>query len=202
MSKTGSWAAALALVTVGAGAAVAKGKAKAAPKTVSVTLEPKSGSKVTGKATFTEKGKQVVLHLEVEGAPPGEHAAHIHEFGDCSAPDGKSAGGHWNPTTDEHGKWGVDHFHLGDIGNMTIKPDGKGEIELTTDKWSLAEGATNNPSGKSIVVHGGVDDFKTQPTGNAGNRIACGVIGGAAAAAPAGAAPAGAAPAPAAPAKK
>ena len=142
-------------------------------------IAAKSGSKLKGKATFTEDGKGgVVLRIEVADAPPGEHAVHIHEKGDCSSPDGKSAGDHWNPTHMEHGKWGAsgEHFHLGDIGNLTVGPDGKGTLTLETTKWTAGGGGTNDVIGHAIVVHGGVDDFKTQPSGNAGPRIGCGVI--------------------------
>ena len=163
-----------------AGGAVAQKKAakkETAPKPLTLTVEPKSGSTVAGKASFEQKGKEVVFKLDVEKAPPGVHAVHIHENGDCSSPDGKSAGGHWNPTAMAHGQWGHEKHHLGDLGNMTVGADGKGTITLTTDKWALSGGGTNDVNGKSIIVHEKVDDFTTQPTGNAGGRIACGVIG-------------------------
>ena len=142
-------------------------------------IESKSGSKLKGKATFTKNDKgEIVLRVEVSDAPGGEHAVHIHEKGDCSSPDGKSAGDHWNPTHMEHGKWGApgDHHHLGDIGNLTVGPDGKGTITLDTTKWTAGGGGVNDVIGHAIVIHGGVDDFKTQPSGNAGPRIGCGVI--------------------------
>ncbi|HEY2745849.1 MAG TPA: superoxide dismutase family protein [Polyangia bacterium] len=142
-------------------------------------IEAKSGSKLKGKATFSAGDKgAVALRIEVSDAPPGEHAVHIHDKGDCSSPDGKSAGDHWNPTHMEHGKWGAtgDHFHLGDIGNLTVGPDGKGTVTLDTTKWTAGGGGVNDVIGHAIVVHGGVDDFKTQPSGNAGPRIGCGVI--------------------------
>jgi Cu-Zn family superoxide dismutase len=145
--------------------------------TATAPLEAKSGSKVTGTATFTQKGKDVTVVVNVENAPPGKHAVHIHDKGDCSSPDGKSAGDHWNPSTDQHGAWSAEHHHLGDIGNMDVGPDGKGTITLTTNKWAVAGAPTSDGViGHAIIVHGGVDDFKTQPTGNAGPRIACGVI--------------------------
>ena len=143
-------------------------------------IDAKSGSKLKGKATFTKNDKgAIVVRIEVSDAPPGEHAVHIHEKGDCSSADGKSAGDHWNPTHMEHGKWGAagDHYHLGDIGNLTVTPDGKGTITLETTKWSAGTGGVNDVVGHAIVVHGGLDDFKTQPSGNAGPRIGCGVIG-------------------------
>src|SRR5579859_7887073 len=99
----------IAFLLVG-GAALAKGPApkKEKAKTQTVTIEAKSGSKLTGKATVTEKGKEITFKLDVENAPPGEHAVHLHERGDCSSPDGKSAGGHFNPTGQPHGQWGHD----------------------------------------------------------------------------------------------
>ena len=170
-----------AALALGGSLAVAQKKKTApkaeGPKPIVVTVEAKSGSTLTGKATFAPKGKEVEMKLEVEKAPPGVHAVHLHETGDCSSADGKSAGGHWNPTTQAHGQWGHEHFHLGDIGNMSVGADGKGSITLTTDKWALAGGGANDINGKAIIVHEKIDDFTTQPTGNAGNRIGCGVVG-------------------------
>lgn len=139
-------------------------------------IEPKSGSSVTGTATFSAVGGQVTLTLEVQNAPPGEHAFHIHQVGDCSAPDGNSAGGHWNPDDVAHGRWGESPFHLGDVGNLTVGQDGYGSMTLTTDKWSIDTGAPNDILGKSVILHAKADDFSTQPTGAAGGRIGCGVI--------------------------
>jgi Cu-Zn family superoxide dismutase len=144
-------------------------------------LEAKSGSKLKGKVTFTDDGKNgIVMRIDVSDAPPGIHAVHIHDKGDCSSPDGKSAGDHWNPMHEPHGKWGAEanHYHLGDIGNLEVKPDGKGTLTLETTKWSAGGGAMNDVIGHAVIVHGGVDDFTTQPTGNAGPRIGCGVIVG------------------------
>lgn len=139
-------------------------------------IQPKSGSNATGEAIFEQKGQEVTLKLNLEKVSPGTHAVHIHEKGDCSSPDGKSAGDHWNPTGEPHGKWGVDGYHLGDIGNVQVRPDGKGSLTLTTDKWNIGKGGPNDIVGHAIIVHGGVDDFKSQPAGNAGPRIGCGVI--------------------------
>ena len=133
-------------------------------------------SGVTGMAIFTQNGDQITLTAEIQGASPGLHGFHIHEFGDCSAPDGKSAGGHWNPTDVAHGKWGSDEFHLGDIGNITVGEDGTGSITLTTDLWEIGTGSDIDVVGKGIIVHADADDFVSQPSGNAGARIGCGVI--------------------------
>ena len=145
-------------------------------KQASAIINASSGSEVSGTATFTQTGQKVMLRIEVENVSPGEHGVHIHEYGDCSAPDGKSAGGHWNPTNVDHGKWGVGEFHLGDIGNIMVGEDGTGSIELATDLWEVGTGSDIDVVGKSIIVHADPDDFVSQPSGNAGARIGCGVI--------------------------
>ena len=143
-------------------------------KTLTVTLEPKSNSTVAGTATFTEKNGKVTFVAKMSGLQPGVHAIHIHEKSDCSAADGSSAGGHWNPTFKKHGKWGSAEYHKGDIGNFTADEKGNGTITLTTDEWCIGcEDATKDVLGKGLIVHQGTDDFTTQPTGNAGGRVAC-----------------------------
>jgi Cu-Zn family superoxide dismutase len=139
-------------------------------------LEAKSDSTLTGSATFVADGGMVTLTLEVQSTPAGEHAFHLHEIGDCSAADGTSAGGHWNPTGEDHGKWNVEPFHLGDVGNLIVGEDGTGSITLTTDLWSIGTGEASDIVGRSVIVHAAADDFTTQPTGAAGGRIGCGVI--------------------------
>ena len=135
-----------------------------------------SGSSLTGTAIFTKDGENITLSVAIRNASPGLHAVHIHENGDCSAPDATSAGGHWNPTDVAHGQWGVGEFHLGDIGNITVGEDGTGSIELTTDLWEIGTGSDIDVIGKGIIVHADADDFVSQPSGNAGARIGCGVI--------------------------
>jgi Cu-Zn family superoxide dismutase len=143
-------------------------------KTITVALEPKSNSTVSGTATFTEKNEKVTFVAKMAGLQPGVHAIHIHEKSDCSAADGSSAGGHWNPTFKKHGKWGSAEYHKGDIGNFTADAKGNGTITLTTDEWCIGCGdATKDILGKGLIVHQGTDDFTTQPTGNAGGRVAC-----------------------------
>ena len=140
-------------------------------------IESKSGSSLTGHATFTEHDGMVTLELTVQGAPAGELAVHLHENADCSAADGSSAGPHWNPGGVEHGRWGAAPFHMGDVGNLQVGADGTGSMTLTTDLWSIRSGdAGRDVVGRSVVVHEKADDFKTQPTGAAGGRIGCGVI--------------------------
>jgi Cu-Zn family superoxide dismutase len=147
------------------------------PSTQAIAIiNPTSGNTVTGMAVFTLSGNTVMLNIEIKNVSPGVHAVHIHEYGDCSSPDGKSAGGHWNPTDVAHGKWGEGEFHLGDIGNMTVGDDGTGTIELSTELWEIGTGSIRDVVGKGIIVHADADDFISQPSGNAGARIGCGVI--------------------------
>lgn len=144
-------------------------------RTATADIQPASGSDVTGRAVFTTVNGQVQLEVRLN-ATPGTHAVHIHEYGDCSAADASSAGGHWNPTGEEHGKWGEPPFHLGDIGNVEVGDDGTGTLTMTTDLWSIGTGASDDVVGKSIVVHAGADDYTTQPAGDSGERVGCGVI--------------------------
>jgi Cu-Zn family superoxide dismutase len=140
------------------------------------TIESRSGSNVTGTATFTELSTGGVrAQVRIENAPPGTHGLHIHEKGDCSAPDASSAGGHFNPGGMPHAGPGELKRHAGDLGNIEIKPDGTGNLELTSDLLTVKPGP-NSVVGKSVVFHEKVDDLKTQPTGNAGGRLGCGVI--------------------------
>ena len=145
-------------------------------KTALATIGETNESGVAGKAVFTQTGDNIKLVVSLANASAGEHAVHIHATGDCSAPDGTSAGGHWNPTGVAHGKWGEGEFHLGDIGNMTVDDQGMGKIELTTNLWEMNTGSDIDIVGKAIIVHAGADDFVSQPSGNAGARIGCGVI--------------------------
>ncbi len=165
----------LSLVLAG-GIAGAKSKKAESKQEITAPIEAKSGSTLAGKFTATMEGKNVKLKVEVTGAPEGEHAVHLHENADCSDPEAKKAGGHWNPLTDQHGDWHKEHHHLGDIGNMKVGKDGKGEVTLSTDKWSIGGDPKTDITGHAIVVHEKIDDFTTQPTGNAGSRIGCGVI--------------------------
>ncbi|MEF3078774.1 superoxide dismutase family protein [Winogradskyella poriferorum] len=143
-----------------------------------IKLDPKSGSNATGSIVFVEENGEVTMTAHLSGLNEGEHAIHIHESADCSSPDGKSTGGHWNPTAQPHGKWGAETgYHKGDIGNFKVDANGKGEIKFTTDEWCLTcEDSTKNIIGKAIIVHQGTDDFTSQPSGAAGSRVSCGAI--------------------------
>ena len=141
-------------------------------------LSPTEGSDVSGTVRF-EPGVSggVVIRAVVSGLDSGSrHAMHVHEFGDCSAPDGSSAGGHYNPQGAPHGAPGSpeDQRHAGDLGNLFELAEGVAEFEVT-DRIVELEGP-NTIEGRSVIVHASEDDFTTQPTGNAGARLACGVI--------------------------
>ena len=145
---------------------------------VQLKLESKSGSSVTGTVNFTQEDNIVTMVAMVNGLSEGTHAIHIHEKADCSSDDGKSAGGHWNPTNQPHGKWGSSEgFHKGDIGNLNANANGIATLTMTTEEWCIGcDDPNKNILGKAIIVHEGTDDFKTQPTGNAGGRVSCGGI--------------------------
>ncbi len=156
------------------------GQGKAAPSTTenqaTAVLQAKGDSGLSGTARFEQTGTEITFHILVENVSPGSHAVHIHEIGDCSSADGKSAGGHWNPTEEAHGKWGTPPHHLGDIGNLEVDSEGNGEMTLRTGRWSIGGPSGTNVVGRAIIVHAGADDLASQPTGNAGGRIGCGVV--------------------------
>ena len=140
-------------------------------------LSAASGSNVTGTATFTQEADgKVRLELTVENLTAGEHAIHLHENGDCSADDASSAGGHWNPDGEDHGKRGENEYHAGDIDNLTVGEDGKGNLEMMVEGWSIGDGQDSDILNKAIIIHADEDDFTSQPSGAAGSRVACGVI--------------------------
>ena len=154
-----------------------------------VHAQAKSGSLVVpilnstggdaGAATFKESkdGKELTISVKLKNLPIGEHAVHIHANPVCDAPDFKTAGGHFNPDGKQHGIDNPMGHHNGDLPkNITIGEDHTGEITYKVDYLTLAAGAPTTVLGHSIMVHEKADDMKTDPTGNAGNRIACGVI--------------------------
>jgi Cu-Zn family superoxide dismutase len=146
-------------------------------KKMDITFESKSGSSIKGNAIFTEINGEVSLVAKLTGMKPGVHAIHIHEKADCSATDAASAGGHWNPTFKKHGKWGDAEHHKGDIGNFTADVDGNATVIFKTDEWCIGCGdATKDILGKGLIIHEKADDYLTQPTGNAGGRVACSAI--------------------------
>jgi len=144
-------------------------------KNLSILLSPKSGSDIKGTLNFTEGNGQVTMNGTISGLEAGKHAIHIHEKADCSSDDGKSSGGHWNPTAQPHGAWGdATGYHKGDIGNLTANANGVATLAKTTDEWCIGCGdETKDILGKAVIVHLGVDDMKSQPSGDAGARIGC-----------------------------
>jgi Cu-Zn family superoxide dismutase len=149
----------------------------AAPATVTKAIcvvHPLGDSKVTGKVVFTKVTDGIEIAAEISGLSPGDHGFHVHEFGDCSMADGVCAGGHFNPGGKPHGKPDAAERHAGDFGNLTADASGKATYKRV-DKVATLNGP-NSIIGRSIIVHAAPDDF-SQPTGNAGARVGCGVIG-------------------------
>ena len=148
---------------------------KVSTEKIRFTMESKSGSDVKGDVTFTEIDGKVTMLAELTGLTEGEHAIHIHEKADCSSDDGKSSGGHWNPTFKAHAKWGTEEgYHKGDIGNFTADATGNATIEFSTEEWCIGcDDDTKNIIGKAVIVHQGVDDYTSQPSGAAGKRVSC-----------------------------
>lgn len=142
---------------------------------VKFMLEPKSDSNVKGEVIFTQDDDEVEMIAMLSGLSEGEHAIHIHQTADCTAADGSSAGGHWNPTNEPHGKWGASKgYHKGDIGNFTSDADGNAKVEFETDEWCIGcDDENKNILGKGVIVHQGVDDYTSQPSGAAGARVSC-----------------------------
>jgi Cu-Zn family superoxide dismutase len=145
--------------------------------TAAAEVKAASGSKVSGTVTFAEQDGSVEVSIDLQGLPPGEHGFHVHETGDCSAPDATSAGGHFNPGELPHGSPNAprDRHHAGDFGNLTAAEDGTVKTSMKVDFITVAEGE-RSVVGKAVVVHEKPDDLKSQPTGDAGGRIGCGVV--------------------------
>ena len=145
-------------------------------QTASATLAPTAGNTAAGTVTFTQKGDKVTVNAKVTGLAPGGHGFHIHEKGDCSAPDAMSAAGHFNPGGKPHGAPDAPDHHAGDM--PMLQADASGNATLTTDLSGVSIGSgAADIVGKAVIVHKDADDYKTQPTGNSGARVACGVIG-------------------------
>ncbi|HJW38613.1 MAG TPA: superoxide dismutase family protein [Candidatus Udaeobacter sp.] len=147
-----------------------------APLKAIAVLHPTGANKLSGTVTFTEVADGVQVHAEITGLTPGNHGFHVHEFGDCSAADATSAGPHFNPANKPHAGPDATERHVGDMGNVEADASGKAKLEYLDHQISL----TNDQQsviGRSVVVHAKADDLKSQPAGDSGPRIACGVIG-------------------------
>jgi superoxide dismutase, Cu-Zn family len=146
------------------------------PLVAVAALEPRSGTEVTGTVTFTETNGTVVVTAEIENlTPPGPRGFHVHEVGDCSAEDALSAGGHFNPHDHPHGAPSVGEHHAGDLGNIVAGEDGRATHRMTVDFLTVSPGEAS-VVGRSVIVHAQADDLESQPTGDAGGRVACGII--------------------------
>ncbi len=145
------------------------------PSKAIAVLGAASGSSVAGTVTFTASGDGVKVVADITGLKPGKHGFHIHEFGDCSAKDATSAGGHYNPTKHDHAGPEAAQRHMGDLGNIEADASGKAHLEMTDKTLKLS--GENSIIGYGVIVHEKADDLKTQPTGDAGGRVACGVVG-------------------------
>lgn len=137
-------------------------------------LKALGDSGVTGKATFTRQGAKVHVEAELSGLTPGMHGFHVHEFGDCSSPDGKSAGDHFNPEGHQHGAPGS-ASHPGDLGNIEADANGRATLSLVVDQLTVDTGKLGIV-GRGLIVHEKADDLVSQPVGEAGGRVACAVI--------------------------
>jgi superoxide dismutase, Cu-Zn family len=137
-------------------------------------LFPTKGSDVKGRVTFTQDGRSIHVHAEISGLSPGEHGFHVHEFGVWSE-DGMASGGHFNPTKSPHAAPHSTKRHIGDLGN--VMANASGNVTLDLDDTHLSLHGAHSIIGRGLVVHEKADDLKTQPTGNAGGRLAVGVIG-------------------------
>src|SRR5256885_14485576 len=144
----------------------------AGPKATS-SLAPTAGNSASGTITFAASGDKVRMVANVTGLAPGAHGFHIHEKGDCSAPDATSAGAHFNPTNKPHGNPVAGDHHAGDMPMLEADASGNARLEVMLDTITLTSGA-NGIVGRSVIIHKDPDDYKTQPTGNSGARIACG----------------------------
>jgi Cu-Zn family superoxide dismutase len=138
-------------------------------------LKPTQGNNVSGTVTFVQKEGHILVSARVTGLTPGKHGFHIHQYGDCSDPKGKSAGGHFNPAGHQHGGPASAKRHVGDLGNLTADQNGSAAKEFKDSVLKLS--GPHSILGRGVIVHAKADDLKSQPTGAAGARVACGVVG-------------------------
>ncbi|MBU3078458.1 superoxide dismutase family protein [Sphingomonas quercus] len=162
----------IGLALLGQATAMAQGK----PGATAVLKDASGASK--GTATFTETPAGLTVTVAAAGLPAGAKGFHIHMVGKCEGPEFTTAGGHWNPTSHQHGKDNPAGAHMGDMANLTVAANGAGRMTATIPGGKLSSGASPllDADGASIMIHADPDDYKTDPSGNSGKRIACGVI--------------------------
>jgi Cu-Zn family superoxide dismutase len=164
-------AVALGGLLVASAAAIAQPAARATAR-----LESTKGNTTSGTVTFTQQGNKVLVEAKVSGLKPDtEHGFHVHEKGDCSSGDGMSTGGHFNPLNKPHAHFSTSERHAGDLPALRADASGNATLKYEADVITVGSGPTNI-IGRGLIVHAQPDDYKTQPTGNAGARLACGVI--------------------------
>jgi Cu-Zn family superoxide dismutase len=160
---------AISVLAAGCASMTAQGPAAVA------TLETTKGNATSGTVNFVQKGAKVLVTAKVAGLSPGAHGFHIHEKGDCSSGDGMSSGGHFNPQGKPHAQPTTPDRHAGDLPMLQANASGEATLTVEIDVITIGSGATDIV-GRSVIVHKDPDDFTTQPTGNSGARVACGVI--------------------------
>lgn len=150
--------------------------AEGGPTAAEARIEPTEGNRANGIVRFSATNGAVAIVGTINGLEPGRHGLHVHEKGDCSAPDASSAGGHFNPHDDPHGspRDDADSHHVGDLGNITADADGEAEVSVDDPEMRLS--GPESVVGRALIVHAGPDDFRTQPAGDSGPRVGCGVI--------------------------
>ena len=162
---------------VAAAGCLAVSQAQAQEQSANAVLIDPDGKQI-GNVAISEVAQGVRIFAQADDVPPGVHAFHIHETGQCDAPDFESAGGHYNPTGMQHGWDNPEGHHAGDFANVHVHEDGKLAVEYFTNAVTLGEGETTlfDEDGSAVVMHDGADDYQTDPAGDAGARIACAVI--------------------------
>lgn len=176
--RKGLWMAGLAAAALSACATNGDDVPPAGPAAAAADLRD-AGGRTLARATAQEAGDSIRIRVEAAGLAPGAYGVHVHAVGRCDAPAFTTAGPHWNPTGQQHGKDNPQGMHKGDLPNLLVGADGRGSFEYTISGASLA-GRVNpalDADGAAVLVHQSADDYRTDPSGNSGARIACGVLG-------------------------
>lgn len=166
-----------ASASTGASTSAPTPAATSTARSATVNLASASGSLVSGRLTAMPMAGGVHFTGEVGGLTPGStHAIHVHETGDCSAADASSAGGHFNPAGTPHGQVGTETHHAGDMNNIVANAQGVAQVDVHAEGVTLGGGTANDIAGRAVIVHAAPDDYRSQPAGEAGARVACGLV--------------------------